>query len=90
MGTIQSDKAVAQTHATTLATASEGLFGQTSVAKDDNTTVQGNSIAKDLIDNLSSVSSEIKSAIQIAGSNLQTVASDFEVVDQAGADNFSN
>lgn len=90
MGTIKSDKEVAQTHATALSTTSEGLSSQISVTKDEMTTVQGNNTAKDLIDNLISVSTEIKSAIQTAGSNLQSVASDFEVVDQAGADSFLN
>jgi len=83
---LKSDLSAAQQHATALTTAKDQLLADaSSVTLDEQTTVQGNPKAKAVIQRSGEMASQMKTAITTTMAHLHSVASDFEVVDQEGA-----
>jgi len=83
---IKSDVSVAQQQATALSAAKDMLLTDVSlVTLDDQTTVQGNPKAKAAIQKSGEVATQIQAGIASTIEHLHSVASDFEVVDQEGA-----
>ncbi|MCY7155655.1 TIGR04197 family type VII secretion effector [Streptococcus gallolyticus subsp. gallolyticus] len=83
---IKSDLSAAQQQATALTTAKDQLLADASlVTLDEQTTVQGNPKAKAVIQRSGGMANQIKIAITTTMAHLHSVASDFEAVDQEGA-----
>ena len=83
---IKSDVSVAQQQATALTTAKDQLLADaSSVTLDEQTTVQGNPKAKAVIQRSGGMANQVKTALATTMEHLHSVASDFEVVDQEGA-----
>lgn len=83
---IKSDVSVAQQQATALSSAKDRLLTDlSSVTLDEQTTVQGNPKAKVAIQKSGEVATQIQATITSTIEHLHSVASDFEVVDQEGA-----
>lgn len=83
---IKSDLSVAQEQATALTTAKDQLLvDASSVTLDGQTTVQGNPKAKAVIQRSGEMANQIKTALATTMEHLHSVASDFEAVDQEGA-----
>ncbi|EHI74718.1 type VII secretion effector [Streptococcus criceti] len=85
MGTIQSNRDIAQQHATALSAASDQLAAIQVSDKDDSTTVAGNTNAHSVIDLAQESSSMISSAIESVMTSLHSVASGFEAADNGAA-----
>ena len=84
MTTIRSDKETAQTYASQLVTTCQTLSDVGNASQDTQTELQGNTKAHDLMEESKSL------LVETASQNLHSVASDFEVVDQAGAERFGS
>lgn len=83
---IKSDLSAAQQHATALTTAKEQLLADaSSVTLDEQTTVQGNPKAKAVIQRSGEIANQMKTTVTTTMEHLHSVASDFEAVDQEGA-----
>ncbi len=79
---ISSDLGTAQQKATAIAHALEVISGIGTPEIDTQTTVQGNSHAQDAIQVAIDAGTQISEAVQLAVNNLQSVAKNFEAVDQ--------
>ncbi|CCF02075.1 Hypothetical protein SMA_0784 [Streptococcus macedonicus ACA-DC 198] len=90
MTTIRSDKETAQTYASQLVTACQTLSDVGNASQDTQTELQGNTKAHDLMEESKSLLAQIVSSVETASQNLHSVASDFEVVDQLGAESFGS
>lgn len=90
MTTIRSDKETAQTYASQLVTTCQTLSDVGNASKDTQTELQGNTKAHDLMEESKSLLAQIVSSVETASQNFHSVASDFEVVDQAGAERFGS
>lgn len=86
---IKSNLGIAQARATALKNATESLNSSSSADKDSQTTVLGNSKAHSAIDSTLNVAKIVSGAVTNASSNINTVAGNFEAVDQAGKTMFS-
>lgn len=86
--TIRSHQETAQTYATQLATACQTLTGISAASQDTQTTLQGNDRAHHVMTEAQTLATNISSAVSTTASNLHSVASEFEAVDQAGAGRF--
>lgn len=82
---IQSDLAGASQKATALKSATDRLIQQSSINNDTQTTVVGNDNAHEAITTAQETATKIAQAVFAASSNLQSVAKDFEVLDQTVA-----
>lgn len=83
MGEIKSNKVVASACATDLANAVDALTNGSTATKDSSTTVAGNQDAHDAIDLAKQTAGQVAAAVQSAAANIQSVADEFEAVDQA-------
>lgn len=90
MTTIRSDKETVQTYASQLVTACQILSDVGNASQDTQTELQGNTKAHDLMEESKSLLAQIVSSVETAYQNLHSVASDFEAVDQAGAESFGS
>lgn len=90
MTTIQSDMTVAQSYATDLQHAGEELAGVVQSQQDNQTTVAGNTNAHEALTTAQTTRQSIASAITSMVTNLNSVASEFEAVDQEIANQTSD
>lgn len=79
---INSNSAVAQAVATSIASSVSSLNQGTTITKDTQTTVAGNSNAQQAITQLTTFNTSLVQAITQASSNIRSVAAEFEAVDQ--------
>lgn len=82
---IQSDLAGASQKATALKNATDKLIQQSNINNDTQTTVVGNDNAQEAITTAQETATKIAQAVFLASSNLQSVAKDFEALDQSVA-----
>ena len=82
---IKSNAESAQELAASLNASGDTLSGVTSATKDEKTILAGNDAAHQAIDTASTKAGEIAAAIESIGTNLQSVATGFTVVDEAAA-----
>ncbi|MTD40260.1 TIGR04197 family type VII secretion effector [Erwinia sp. CPCC 100877] len=80
--TIQSDFTGASQKATALKGATDKLIQSASITKDTQTTVAGNTNAQEAITTAQETATKIAQAVFQASSNLQSVAKEFEALDQ--------
>lgn len=80
--TIKSDFNGAQLKATALQQATATILQATSVTKDTQTTVSGNANAQEAMTAAQETAKQIAAAIALASTNIQSVAKDFEALDQ--------
>lgn len=81
MGTIQSEKVVAQMSANALQNAYSEVLSVALASKDGTTTLSGNTNAKDSIDSDKNRGDNAASKLQLFCVTINQVASDFEAVD---------
>lgn len=79
---INSNSAVAQAVATSIASSVSFLNQGTTITKDTQTTVAGNSNAQQAITQLTTFNTSLVQAITQASNNIRSVAAEFEAVDQ--------
>lgn len=79
---INSNSAVAQAVATSIASSVSSLNQGTTITKDTQTTVAGNSNAQQAITQLTSFNTSLVQAVTQASNNIRSVAAEFEAVDQ--------
>lgn len=79
---INSNAAVAQAVATSIASSVSSLNQGTTITKDTQTTVAGNSNAQQAITQLTTFNTSLVQAITQASNNIRSVATEFEAVDQ--------
>lgn len=79
---INSNSAVAQAVATSIASSVSSLNQGTTITKDTQTTVAGNSNAQQAITQLTTFNTSLVQAITQASNNIRSVAAEFEAVDQ--------
>ncbi|WP_086444794.1 TIGR04197 family type VII secretion effector [Candidatus Enterococcus lemimoniae] len=79
---INSNSAVAQAVATSIASSVSSLNQETTITKDTQTTVAGNSNAQQAITQLTTFNTSLVQAITQASNNIRSVAAEFEAVDQ--------
>lgn len=79
---INSNAAVAQAVATSIASSVSSLNQGTTITKDTQTTVAGNSNAQQAITQLTTFNTSLAKAITQASNNIRSVAAEFEAVDQ--------
>ncbi|WP_429950636.1 TIGR04197 family type VII secretion effector [Enterococcus sp. AZ101] len=79
---INSNAAVAQAVATSIASSVNSLNQGTTITKDTQTTVAGNSNAQQAITQLTTFNTSLAQAITQASNNIRSVAAEFEAVDQ--------
>lgn len=79
--TIKSNLGSASQKATALKNATDQLVQQSSVSTDSQTTVAGNTNAKEAITKAQQTATKIAQAIHTASGNIQSVAKDFEAMD---------
>jgi len=79
---INSNAAVAQAIATSIASSVSSLNQGTTITKDTQTTVAGNSNAQQAITQLTTFNTSLVQAITQASNNIRSVAAEFEAVDQ--------
>lgn len=79
---INSNAAVAQAVATSIASSVSSLNQGTTITKDAQTTVAGNSNAQQAITQLTTFNTSLVQAITQASNNIRSVAAEFEAVDQ--------
>lgn len=80
---IKSDFGGAQEKATALKNATDNILQSTSLTNDTQTTVSGNINAQEAITAAQETAKQIAAAISLASVNIQSVAEDFEVLDQS-------
>lgn len=85
---IKSDLTLAQQYASDIATACQTLESIGEICKDSSTELDGNTSSHTAIDKASSLLSQVTGAVSDASEHLHSVASDFEAIDQSGADGF--
>ncbi|MBO0474785.1 hypothetical protein IGL98_002406 [Enterococcus sp. DIV0840] len=79
---INSNSAVAQAVATSIASSVSSLNQGTTITKDTQTTVAGNSNAQQAITQLTTFNTSLVQAITQASNNIRSVAAEFEAVDE--------
>lgn len=89
MGAIKSDITGASQKATALKKATDKLVKSSSVTTDTQTTVTGNTNALEAIKLAQQTSQQIAQAISSASANIQSVAQNFEALDQKTSQNFT-
>ena len=82
---IKSNAETAQELAASLKSSGDALSGVASASKDEQTKLAGNDAAHQAIDIAKTKAEEIAAAIESIGTNLQSVATGFTVVDEAAA-----
>ena len=88
MSTVKSDVNLAQTYATQLKNACQSLTAIATASQDDLTTLQGNNKAHQCLAKDQNLASQITAAVTLTSERLHSVASDFEALDEAGANGF--
>ena len=88
MSTVKSDLNIAQTYATQLKNACQSLTDIAVASQDDLTTLQGNNKAHQCLTKAQNLASQITTAVTLTSGRLHSVASDFEALDEAGANSF--
>lgn len=81
--TIKSDFGGAQSKATALKNATDSILQSASLTNDTQTTVNGNTNAQEAITAAQETAKQIAAAISLASANIQSVAEDFEALDQS-------
>lgn len=81
--TIKSDLGGAQLKATALKNATDSILQSTSPTNDSQTTVRGNTNAQEAITVAQETAKQIAAAISLASANIQSVAKNFEALDQS-------
>ncbi|WP_207696188.1 hypothetical protein DOK67_0002082 [Enterococcus sp. DIV0212c] len=79
---INSNSAVAQAVATSIASSVSSLNQGTTITKDTQTTVAGNSNAQQAITQLTTFNTSLVQAVTQASNNIRSVAAEFEAVDE--------
>ncbi|GGC77778.1 TIGR04197 family type VII secretion effector [Enterococcus wangshanyuanii] len=82
MSNIKSDSGVAQAIATSIASSLGSLNQGSSITKDTQTTVSGNSNAQQAITQMTTFNTSLVQAVTQASNNIRSVAAEFEAVDQ--------
>ena len=82
---IKSNAETAQELAASLKDSGDTLSGVTAATKDEKTILAGNDAAHQAIDIASTKAGEIAAAIEEIGTNLQSVATGFTIVDEANS-----
>jgi len=88
MSTVKSDINIAQTYATQLKNACQSLTAIAAASQDDLTTLQGNTKAHQCLTKAQNLASQISAAVTLTSERLHSIASDFEALDEAGANGF--
>ncbi|WP_314059227.1 TIGR04197 family type VII secretion effector [uncultured Vagococcus sp.] len=88
--TISSDLGIAQQKATAIASALGTLSGIGKPSLDSQTTVKGNTNAREAVNATLDSGKSISDAVQLATSNLHSVAQGFEAVDKGVRDSLIN
>jgi len=88
MSTVKSDINIAQMYASQLKNACQSLTAIAVVSQDDLTTLQGNNKAHQCLAKAQNLASQIIAAVTLTSERLHSVASDFEALDEAGANGF--
>lgn len=87
--TIKSDLGTASQKATALKNATDQLIQSASVAQDSQTTVAGNAKAQEAIIMCQQSATKIAQTIHAASGNIQSVAKDFEAMDNELSKSFN-
>ncbi|MGM0214229.1 TIGR04197 family type VII secretion effector [Enterococcus sp. AZ109] len=85
---IKSNFGQAQLKATALRNAATEISSVASANKDTKTTVSGNANAQSAIDAVSKAAQKVSSAVNSASVNIQSVAQNFQALDQTGKNLF--
>ena len=85
MTTVKSDLNLAQMYASQLRNACQSLTAIAVASQDDRTTLQGNNKAHQCLTKSQNLASQISAAVTLTSERLHSVASDFEALDEAGA-----
>ena len=88
MSTVKSDQNVAKTYANQLKNACQSLTDIAVASQDDLTTLQGNNKAHQCLTKAQNLASQISAAVTLTSKRLHSVASDFEALDEAAANDF--
>ncbi|RXX20383.1 TIGR04197 family type VII secretion effector [Streptococcus oralis] len=88
MSTVKSDLNLAQTYASQLKNACQSLTAIAMASQDDLTTLQGNNKAHQCLTKDQNLASQISAAVTLTSERLHSVASDFEALDEAAANDF--
>ena len=88
MSTVKSDINIAQMYASQLKNACQSLTAIAVASQDDLTTLQGNNKAHQCLAKAQNLASQITTAVTLTSERLHSVASDFEALDEAGANSF--
>lgn len=88
MSTVKSDLNIAQTYASQLKNACQSLTAIAAASQDDLTTLQGNNKAHQCLTRTQNLVSQITATVTLTSERLHSVASDFEALDEAGANGF--
>ena len=88
MSRVKSDLNLAQTYASQLKSACQSLTAIAVASHDDLTTLQGNNKAHQCLTKDQNLASQITAAVTLTSERLHSVASDFEALDEAGANGF--
>lgn len=88
MPTVKSDLNLAQNYASQLKNACQSLTDIDVASQDDLTTLQGNNKAHQCLTKDQNLVSQITAAVTLTSERLHSVASDFEALDEAGANGF--
>lgn len=88
MSTVKSDLNIAQMYASQLKNACQSLTAIAAANQDDLTTLQGNNKAHQSLTKAQNLASQITAAVTLTSERLHSVASDFEALDEAGANGF--
>ena len=88
MTTVKSDLNLAQMYASQLRNACQSLTTIAVASQDDLTTLQGNNKAHQCLTKDQNLASQITAAVTLTSERLHSVASDFEALDEAAANDF--
>ena len=88
MSTVKSDLNLAQMYASQLKNACQSLTAIAVASQDDLTTLQGNNKAHQCLTKGQNLASQISAAVTLTSERLHSIASDFEALDEAGANGF--
>ena len=88
MSRVKSDLSLAQTYESHMKNACRSLTVIAVASQDDLTTLQGNNKAHQCLTKDQNLASQITAAVTLTSERLHSVASDFEALDEAGANSF--
>ena len=88
MSTVKSDLNLAQMYASQLKNACQSLTAVAVASQEDLKTLQGNNKAHQCLAKDQNLASQITTAVTLTSERLHSVASDFEALDEAGANGF--